>query len=253
MSNKYFILYANCIAVKGHSQSLICDLEKSNYQLIPNIFYDILLESKIKTVNEIKVHFDNQYDDGIDMYFERLNTEDLGFFTDEPQNFSNIDLGYNTPSIITNALIDINEIPINLDEIIVQLDKLGCHTIQLRFFEKVSISDLNKILDYTDNKRFRSVELYLKYTYETDDSNLLSILDNYRRVSFIAVYNSSHKRKINGHNIFYVNDNNVNEKSCGKISQNYFTVNYPMFTESQKLNSCLNQKISVDVNGEIKN
>lgn len=40
---------------------------------------------------------------------------------------------------------------------------------------------------------------------------------------------------------------------CGNISSNYFTPNISFYLESLKHNSCLNQKISIDVNGFIKN
>jgi SPASM domain peptide maturase of grasp-with-spasm system len=41
--------------------------------------------------------------------------------------------------------------------------------------------------------------------------------------------------------------------NCGIISKDYFTTNIPHFTESQHHNTCLNRKISIDANGEIKN
>ena len=46
----------------------------------------------------------------------------------------------------------------------------------------------------------------------------------------------------------------INDSShCGIISPSLFNLNIYSFTESQKHNTCLNRKISVDVNGEIKN
>jgi SPASM domain peptide maturase of grasp-with-spasm system len=43
------------------------------------------------------------------------------------------------------------------------------------------------------------------------------------------------------------------QKSCGVINESYFTVNYEHFIESQKFNTCLNRKISIDISGNIKN
>lgn len=43
------------------------------------------------------------------------------------------------------------------------------------------------------------------------------------------------------------------EKHCGVISKFYFTVNNLTYFESQYHNTCLNRKISIDINGEIKN
>ena len=74
----------------------------------------------------------------------------------------------------------------------------------------------------------------------------------------IIVYSSSvteiFKSDVNTSSILIFTEQNViSEKSCGLISQNNFTVNLTTFTESQKHNSCLNRKISIDKMGNIKN
>jgi SPASM domain peptide maturase of grasp-with-spasm system len=45
----------------------------------------------------------------------------------------------------------------------------------------------------------------------------------------------------------------ANNKHCGVIHPTYFSINIETFTESQHHNTCLNRKISIDENGEIKN
>lgn len=45
----------------------------------------------------------------------------------------------------------------------------------------------------------------------------------------------------------------INEKHCGIISSKYFYANVKLFTESQQHNTCLNKKVSIDKNGNIKN
>jgi SPASM domain peptide maturase of grasp-with-spasm system len=45
----------------------------------------------------------------------------------------------------------------------------------------------------------------------------------------------------------------LNNHYCGAISQYNFSSTLETFTESQKHNTCLNRKISIDVNGKIKN
>jgi|AntRauTorckE5430_2_1112549.scaffolds.fasta_scaffold03484_7 hypothetical protein len=44
----YFQLFACCLPVKGSSRSVVCDIQRNDYQLIPNILYDILIDYKIK-------------------------------------------------------------------------------------------------------------------------------------------------------------------------------------------------------------
>jgi len=47
--------------------------------------------------------------------------------------------------------------------------------------------------------------------------------------------------------------NKLSPFSCGVIAINSFCINMPLFTESQHYNTCLNRKICIDENGEIKN
>jgi SPASM domain peptide maturase of grasp-with-spasm system len=53
--------------------------------------------------------------------------------------------------------------------------------------------------------------------------------------------------------ILLLKEDIISEKMCGNISTSYFSINLETFTEAQKHNTCLNRKISIDVNGEIKN
>ncbi len=53
--------------------------------------------------------------------------------------------------------------------------------------------------------------------------------------------------------VMSVKENIVNKKCCGVIHHTYFSPNIETFTESQHHNTCLNRKISIDANGEIKN
>jgi len=51
----------------------------------------------------------------------------------------------------------------------------------------------------------------------------------------------------------FVSYNYTNKNYCGAIKTEFFSPNQPHFTESQHYNTCLNRKICIDVNGEIKN
>ena len=45
-----FKLFANCIPVKGINRSTICDLQRGNYDFIPNDLYEILKFQEGKTI-----------------------------------------------------------------------------------------------------------------------------------------------------------------------------------------------------------
>ena len=53
--------------------------------------------------------------------------------------------------------------------------------------------------------------------------------------------------------LVYFTKNLKNSKSCGIINKWYFTINIKSFSEAQHHNTCLNRKISIDADGNIKN
>ncbi|WP_264537364.1 hypothetical protein [Flavobacterium sp. N1736] len=66
MKQSNFILFADCIPVKGFNRSIICDTKNNKFYFIPNGLYDILEIYNGKTIEEIKENFKHQYDEIID-------------------------------------------------------------------------------------------------------------------------------------------------------------------------------------------
>ena len=50
--NKIFRLYASCIPVKGHSRSIILDMDRTIYYLIPNSLFDIIDTYSNKNISD---------------------------------------------------------------------------------------------------------------------------------------------------------------------------------------------------------
>ena len=53
--------------------------------------------------------------------------------------------------------------------------------------------------------------------------------------------------------IVYYADKVLAPENCGVVSTDYFCIGMKHFTESQHHNTCLNRKICIDANGDIKN
>lgn len=256
----YFVLFANCMPVKGITRSLICDLQRNQYWFIPEGLYDILTEDlkKRKSVSSIKIKYKNKFDEVIDEYFEFLVSNELGFFTtqEELDNFPLLNLEWDEPSLITNSIIDFNSFSKhNTSKIFDELEELGCKFIQLRFFNEVSIEQIDSILKQLKLHRIISVELILPYqNNEISDSIIENVLKHPRvnQIVFHGSFKNSNEIK-NDLKIINVTSIIESESHCGIISSKYFTLNIKTFTESQNYNTCLNRKISIDVNGLIKN
>ncbi|HET7818204.1 MAG TPA: grasp-with-spasm system SPASM domain peptide maturase [Bacteroidia bacterium] len=248
----YIKLYACCIPVKGMVRSLICDIQRGETYFIPNALYEVLTVCRTLPIAAIHKKVENKKI--LNEYFEYLIKNELAFYTEKPSSFPDIALSFNTASRITNSIIDFDtNSRYNVSTIFNQLEQLGANAVQIRFFVKVNSMLLKKILMHTDKSRFRAIELVLPYQ---KNHNIENIIKAHPRISLIIRYNADENQHIEyskSCNIILTKQHINNVRSCGKISSNYFSNNISSFTEALNHNSCLNRKISIDANGEIKN
>lgn len=253
-----FILFSCCIPVKGARRSTICDIQRSKYYFIPNFLYSILTESPEGVlISSVKAMAGEEHSTTIDDYFKFLLDQELGFFTKEPERFPKISLDWYDPLKITNAIIDISsksEHPFG--KIFNQLDQLGCAAVQLRFYDAIDPDMLNQILAHTKKSRIRSIQVLLPFQHSFSFETIERVCNENKRV-FSFVFHSAENNQSQYYKKLKVIVTQVTEKindasHCGIIHPRYFTTNTHLFTESQNFNSCLNRKISIDADGEIK-
>lgn len=254
---EYFQLYANCIPVQGASRSTVCDLQRQRYVLIPNGLYAILTEHDRSTLDEIKTAYGHEHDDVIDEYFAFLAEEDLGFWCDEPDAFPEMSLDWDRPERITNALIDIDDgSTYDVASIFRQLDDLFCKSVQLRYYDPVDQATLTETLKPISEGRLRSVELLLPASNWALPS-VDALTKRFPRISRVFLYGADESRDLtlSPQDTFLIwNETEVTSADCcGKIHPEYFVSHVDIFTEAQNHNTCLNRKVSIDVDGEIRN
>jgi len=256
--NKKISLYSNCILVKGAERSVICDLQMQSLHYIPNSLYELLDTHLGKTVDEIKKAYDNEYDDIIDEYIAFLEEKECVFYTDTPENFPKLNLEWDYPHKISNAIIDFNKNS-NFDiiSIINQLNDLRCKNIQLRFFDVIDNNQINLILSHIQSLKsiITSVEIIAKEHDWTSNVNIRELIFKYPRLTGVTIHSSNKDEltSLGNKHIIYTKQVVNSETHCGIISMKYFSINLKTFTESNNYNSCLNRKISIDTNGNIKN
>jgi SPASM domain peptide maturase of grasp-with-spasm system len=250
-------VFADCFPVKGHSRSAVYDLGRNNFYLIPNSLYDLLITCEGLTHDEIYGRYDADEKAVLDEYFQFLNDHELIFFIDKSlySSFPPLTLQWDFPAVITNCIIDIKEhSSADFGDLFMQLEQLGCHVIQLRIFCEKDLEFLTQLLSLLDRRDIKSVEIVLKYSEKIaiDKVNLLK--DTYSRIAGISVYNAPEEcMDATGFVRYQYTDELINERSCGKITEFMNPPNITFFNESQQYNTCLNRKISVDADGNIKN
>ena len=260
---KYFKLFANCIITKGYNVSLISDLQRYKSEIIPNDLVEIIevLNQNI-TVSSLKKKYSKSNFQSISEYLNYLEKNDFGFYCDrfDLNHLIELNKEFNIPYLITNSIIEYSKEKDfnNLDSIAVQLDKLGCRNITILLYFKIKIKLLNNYIEIFNNTRLESFDIYLKY----EIFNTLEIIQlaktTTNKIKTIIFFDSPKDEKIlyNTKQLFdivYLKDNIKDFKSCGLIDIKYFNTNMPKVLESLNHNSCLNKKISIDKNGEIKN
>lgn len=260
MKNPVCLLYANCIPVKGAKNSIICDLQRHNYLQIPNDLYNILINHKGKSIQEIKAYYNHQYDEIIDDYFKVLLDYELAFLTDTPELFPDLSLNWEAPLEISNAIIDFDEqSAFDLFPVLDQLSDLGCKFIQFRFYHKIDMAKVASILLYLDRIQSNSigVDFVLPFQKTNPNEAFIQLFKQHPRLNTVIFYGSPFGKHIHpmgaSKYLIHMATEIVSEKSCGVIEKGLFSINLKTFTEAQQHNTCLNGKISVDKRGEIRN
>lgn len=222
--------------------------------------YEIGTKHSDKSLNEIKEFFKNEYDDVIDEYFRFLEEKEFGFWVDkdEAKYFPDLSMEWDMPNKITNAIIDCDKkSKHNFQVIFQQLEKLACYSLQLRYFSSISLSELNEVLTLLDKSCILSIEILIPHTHECIAEDLKLLIKKHPRITNLFIHSCKENQILindigKGNLIFTIQKIETNFQ-CGKISLKAFSINTLLFTESQAHNTCLNRKISIDVNGEIKN
>jgi len=260
--NTDFILFSNCILVKGAKRSLICDLQREEAELIPNDLVDIISALKTKSIKEVVSEFGIENKNIIIEYLDYLESKEYGFYCyhEEKALFPTMNIKFETPNEITNAIIEIDKLNYSvIESLFKQLDDLLCDSIHFFFYNKISLDDLLFISKLGRDNSLRSIEITTPFNNDNLNQKKLSELNKKPNKIVQIVFYSSPKEEILTYGepflfkVIYTKKVNLSSKSCGVVSSDYFYVNQKKVLESLNCNSCLHKKVAVDVKGAIKN
>lgn len=258
MKNSYFNLFSNCVLVKGKSMSLISDIQLGKIYHIPNDCGEILMYLKKKSIEECYNYYGIDNKDTIDEYLDFFLSIKVGFIDHKlHKELSKINFQWDYYSDITNCIIEYNS-SINYDYLLYSLEELNIDAIEIRFYKHIPFDELSLFLEKFENSKFQSIEILIQYSsFQEIENDIDSFVKKYSRLSKIFVSNCAEEKisKVfeDSVTISFI-DKNINScLSCGNIDIKYFKLNMSLFCESLNYNSCLNKKLAVDTNGNIKN
>lgn len=260
MNERYFRLFTNCAIVKGAKRSIIYDLQRYHVDFITNNMYEILTEYKDLSIGEIKLMYGKANEPVIDSYFDFLLNKEYIFLCErhELALFPDVDLTWDIPSKVENALIDVNSNSVHdFGTIFEQLEKLGCTALQIRYFFPETVERIEAMLNHLKGSSIESLALCTAYHDAWTSERLHHLADTSEHIGKLILHSAPPAKTIDFEHeylsILLVEKEIDSNAHCGIISPEYFSVNLQTYIESQHHNTCLNSKISIDIDGQIKN
>ena len=253
--SEYFTLFSNCIPISGAKNAAIYDVQYHELVMVPVELVSVLEKIKTLTQAEYKDNFDEETLLVLSKYIEFLEKNEVGFWSTNPEWFPPISDEWDFPSITTNAIITIEDECFFAKKAIEHLDDLNCKALELRFTGKEGFKKVKEILDFTKESGIQYIQCIVNLFDKNDTYDWLSIIKNNPRLHNVDIYNSTISKvdTIDENRTISYHTNDFTNLCCGVVDKKYFSVNIPNYTESLRHNSCLNRKISIDAQGNIKN
>ena len=110
-SDKYFYIFADCFLVRGHTRTMLLDVTRGNYIFLDNDYATLLKELSMYKIGIVRSHISSE--EGTAEFNKLLNylyENEQGEIVDDISLFPPINLEWDTPAAITNAMIEIAEL-----------------------------------------------------------------------------------------------------------------------------------------------
>jgi len=252
---KYFLLFANCIPVKGAARSIVCDLQSGTYIFVPNELF-VVLENRRMSIDELakKIWTDTQIK--LESYLDNIAALNFGHYTNSPELFPSISTAYSSPYDIHDSIIELSEFTYeNFNAIAVALENLGASCVEFRAYNEFDLERISKMITLLETTRVRSVEIYLKYSDTKKLDDYISFVKAHKLIGVFVVHGSftQSRTEVDGAIILFLKDEMSSSNCCGNISEQLFNINLRFYLESKQFNTCLYKKLTINTMGDIMN
>lgn len=228
-------------------RSVIYDLERNRFDLIPNILYHLLKEKNKEKKEEIL----NRIPEDIqDEYFEFLNGKDylLPERCAEDNRLTPLDLSWEYPAKITNAVLFLNGNSNYLSkDLLAQFEDNGCCHYQIIIKSQIYQGKLIQLLSLFKARLTKKVELFLPYNQAIEQLVNSDFFMKYPYCRTLIMYNSPYKKHTKGSFFNLIFTEGELYDSPGNYSLFYTTIRH--FTEAQMHNTYFNRKVIIDEKG----
>ncbi|MBL7912634.1 MAG: grasp-with-spasm system SPASM domain peptide maturase [Bacteroidia bacterium] len=240
-------IFPDNIITKGYTRDLLIDFGRDQMTVLPKkvtAFIESLKNESLK-------------DQDIVLLDELLKKEIIfRIDSDEELLFPDLNLEWDLPATISNAVIEINKKNVSaIGKILSDLEQLNCFYYTFIISENICDKDVEILETALLGYSIISFDLVINY-FKSEKLNefINKLLMSPRLQNKIKVFNCNDSIFLNEFkDVLIVRNMPFGNKCCGLIKEENFNINLSLFTESQQNNTCLNRKINIDSSGNIKN
>lgn len=249
-----FHLFSSCIPVKGGVRSVIYDLQREEFDYIPNSLYDILFEYKNISFSNLLEKFKTAEDKkNLEDYFNFLFEKEFIFFSKlDSEFFPEYNIEYFKPYNFSCLIIDVKEINLKyLKHLKIEIINSKIECIVFRFINQ-SEKIIETIVELFNDIPVRTIQLFVDDKKEINNAFFEKMILLNKRVSTILKYNSKKEtvKKIKNGIVISTIRNVIDTKmTINSIAD--FDVNMDLFMESNLYNNFFNKRAYINLDGDI--
>jgi len=254
------MLFADCIPVKGAQRATICDVGRGKLYIIPQSMYYFIEEFEGHSLHQLMDLVDKNNREILEEYINCLEDNELIFWCNEEETklFPKMKKKWASPSLISNAIIEFNH-NYTYDIAMIELNELGCSYFQLRLASidldviACFTQFLAKLIQHCPN--LNMFEVLLPHHSEVMDEMFLNSINKYVQLRCVTFYNHTIdlQTTVDSLCIKHRVDNLNNSQEKSAVSFSSFFLNSEFFFESRLRNPYYNGKVTIDIEGNIKN
>ena len=265
---KHVLLFTDCVPVEGHTASAIYDLTRGTISTFPSAYFPIFDLFRTLRLGQLLDTFAEEDRANLRDFLGFLLSNEYVAFVDELAPFPEIPSAWDAPCSIDNAIIDVNTQRHDYRRIVSELDALGCIHLQVRSYSPVfALSDLVDLARLCLGTSIQTLQAIIPHDPANSDDDYAAVVSSHRILAGLAVHSASQDRQIRvdygargaSASIAAVQIDMTTKKlesalDCGSITKEHLLrPSTPTFNELHHFNGCLNRKISIDENGEVRN
>ncbi|WP_294296078.1 grasp-with-spasm system SPASM domain peptide maturase [uncultured Chryseobacterium sp.] len=254
---KYFNLFSNIHITKGVNRILISDLQRNTSELYSFELYDLIIELKTNSIENILENYDEESKEIVSEYLDFLLEKEFGFITqnDWDKNFPPLSCEYHNYNILSNIFVELKDLTV-LKTIRYSIESLEIKHLVIYSPRMLLLREFLEIDDVFSGSTLEGIEIFSPF-HDSVNSDFIQDIDKETARIYSLVFYSCPKVPFKADDSFRFSINftdlSLKISSCGKVSLDYFNTNLPKVLEALNHNSCLYKKIGIDIDGNIKN